>query len=499
MKHGRLILTLFVLVACTLPGESSAQSESVIRVGSKHFNEGYILSEMIAILLEDRGFKVVRKFHLGGTAVSFEALRTGAIDIYPEYTGTISAEILQSDQRLTTQEINERVGKAFQLELSEGYGFNNTYALVMREELAAERNISRISDLRGHPDLVVGVSYEFLKRKDGWEAMAGFYGVPQAATGLEHGLAYQALEEHRIDITDAYSTDGEIDRYALRVLEDDRHFFPEYHAVSFFTRSLPADARAALRKLEGQISEGEMRAMNLRALEAKANHGQIARDFLVQKKLIIRDTRTGDSDILQIVRKTMTHLGLTAMALLLAVIVALPLSVVLYRYRTLSDAVLYVAGMIQTIPSIALLALMIPLFGIGVTPALIALFLYALLPVLRNTVMGLLTVNQDLKKVAQAIGLNAWNRLFMIELPLALPGILAGIRTAAVINVGTATLAAFIGAGGLGEFIVTGLALNNTRLILMGAIPAALLAIVMELLFEGLERLLVPKHLKTRF
>jgi osmoprotectant transport system permease protein len=141
---------------------------------------------------------------------------------------------------------------------------------------------------------------------------------------------------------------------------------------------------------------------------------------------------------------------------------------------------------------------MIPILGIGVVPAVVTLFLYALLPILRNTVIGLTTVDPTLKKVALAIGLTKWNSLRLVEIPLAMPMILAGIRTAAVINVGTATLAAFIGAGGLGEFIVMGLALNNTNMILMGAIPAAALAIATEIVFEGLELILIPNHLRQK-
>jgi osmoprotectant transport system permease protein len=141
---------------------------------------------------------------------------------------------------------------------------------------------------------------------------------------------------------------------------------------------------------------------------------------------------------------------------------------------------------------------MIPLFGIGVVPAIIALFLYALLPILRNTVTALFSIDPLLKKVAMGIGLTRWQRLRLVELPLSTPTIFAGIKTAAVISIGTATLAAFIGAGGLGEFIVTGLALNNTGMILKGAIPAALLAILVEFIFEAAERLFVPMHLQQK-
>jgi len=176
----------------------------------------------------------------------------------------------------------------------------------------------------------------------------------------------------------------------------------------------------------------------------------------------------------------------------------MPLGVLIYRYSAAAKPILYFTGLLQTIPSIALLALMIPLFGIGVFPAIVALFLYALLPILRNTATALFSIDPLLKKVATGIGLTRWQRLRLIEIPLSTPTIFAGIKTAAVISIGTATLAAFIGAGGLGEFIVTGLALNNTSMILKGAIPAAILAIFVEFIFEIIEKMFVPKHLQQK-
>lgn len=176
----------------------------------------------------------------------------------------------------------------------------------------------------------------------------------------------------------------------------------------------------------------------------------------------------------------------------------MPVGVLLSIFPGVSKPVLYFSGLLQTIPSIALLAIMIPLFGIGIFPAIVALFLYALLPILRNTATGIFSVDPIIKKVASGMGLTRWQRLRYVEIPLAMPQIFAGIKTAAVINIGTATLAAFIGAGGLGEFIVTGLALNDTGLILRGAIPAAILAILIEFTFEMIERLYIPKHLKEK-
>jgi osmoprotectant transport system permease protein len=488
----RNIAMLFFLLYTTTSLHAQA-----IRVGAKHFNEGYILSEMIALILEDGGFDVERKFNLGGTAVSFEALRNRSIDVYPEYTGTIATEILKSDVVPDAATLNGRLD-AMQLLISAPYGFNNSYALLMDSSLSKRYDIRKISDLVNLPELKVGLSYEFLKRNDGWTNLAIRYALPQQPTALEHGLAYQAIMDRKIDLTDAYSTDGEIKKYNLVLLVDDFHFFPEYQAVSFYVHELPEEAKILLQKLDGAISQVEMQRLNAQALFENTDHRKIAVDFLMQKKLI-KDKEYGSRTVLRdILEKTWVHLTLTLLALCCAILVAVPLGLVIYRYPVASNTLLYFTGILQTIPSIALLALMIPIMGIGMLPAVIALFLYALLPILRNTVMGLANVDPVLKQVATGIGLNSWNKLRLVELPLAMPMILAGIRTAAVINIGTATLAAFIGAGGLGEFIVTGLALNNTTLILQGAIPSALLAILMELVFEGIEWFVVPQHLQRQ-
>ncbi|MBT1708575.1 ABC transporter permease subunit [Fulvivirgaceae bacterium PWU5] len=491
----RWLLTALLLLVWS----SVALAQDVLRVGAKHFNEGYILGEMVALILEDGGFTVERRFNLGGTAVSFEALKNGAIDVYPEYTGTLAAEILGAQELKRVDAIDSALQQRWGLRISASYGFNNTYALLMRPQQADSLSMRDIMDLQKHADLQLGLSYEFLKRRDGWEPLASAYGLPQQPVGLEHGLAYQALRDGRIDVTDAYSTDGEIGRYGLRLLTDNKHFFPTYEAVSFYRAGLPAKAVEQLRKLTGKITAAEMQALNAQALFEEKPFRTIAYDFLRAKQLIGTTTDAPASKGADIMGHVWDHLLLTGLALLAAVMVALPLGVVLYRFSYVAKTVLYLTGILQTIPSIALLALMIPLFGIGLVPAVIALFLYALLPILRNTVVGLVTVDPALKKVAAGIGLTPWNRLRLVELPLAMPSILTGIRTAAVINVGTATLAAFIGAGGLGEFIVTGLALNNTSLILQGAVPAAVLAVGIELLFELLEWWLVPAHLRRRY
>jgi osmoprotectant transport system permease protein len=281
----------------------------------------------------------------------------------------------------------------------------------------------------------------------------------------------------------------------LVILEDDKNFFPRYDAVSLYRKNLDDKAIEAINGLTSLINEAEMSAMNAEAIYGKRSFEEIAHNFLLKKNVLSGDRPEQGNDL---IKKTLQHLALTFVALALAIIVALPLGILLYTNPRASNIILYIAGLLQTIPSIALLAIMIPLFGIGPLPAIVALFLYAILPILRNTVNGLRNVDPLLKEVAASLGMSKMQALKYVEWPLASPSIITGIRVAAVINVGTATLAAFIGAGGLGEYIVTGLALNNTRMIMMGAVPAAILALVIEFIFEVIEKRTLPGHLRKR-
>ena len=192
---------------------------------------------------------------------------------------------------------------------------------------------------------------------------------------------------------------------------------------------------------------------------------------------------------------TLQHLQLSGLAVLLAILLAVPLGIAASRLPLLRRLSLGAAGVIQTVPSLALLAFMIPLpgLGLGARSAIAALVLYAVLPILRNTYTGIVEVDPDLLEAAEGMGLRPRQILTRVQLPLAVRTIMAGVRTAAVISVGVATLAAFIGAGGLGEPIVTGLELNDTDLILSGAAPAALLAVLVDLALGLLERALAPR------
>jgi osmoprotectant transport system permease protein len=496
-----LALVLAILLLLSVPLRAADPARPIV-IGCKQDVEGRVLAEIMAQLLEDRGFAVERRFSLGGTKIVFEALATGAIGLYPEYSGTIEQEILRQTN-VSIARMRELLRTRHNLELLEFFGFSNTYALAISRTKAERLHIQHISDLAKHPELRLGFSNEFLNRPDGWAGLARAYGLAVRPVGLEHALAYQALRDDKLDITDAYSTDGDLKKFDYVLLEDDRRFFPAYLAAPLVHADLDDRAKRVLEELRSTSTEAEMQALNESVQDGK-NLTDVASQFL-RKKGLLTGVRPPEQDTALLAQRsidwpfllacTLTHLKLTLLSLLAGMAVAIPLGILVYRLRSAAKGVLYVAGVLQTIPSIALLAFLIPFFGIGAQPAVVALFLYALLPILRNTAAALFSIDPVLRKVSVGMGLTTWQRLRYVELPLAMPTILAGIKTAAVINIGTATLAAFIGAGGLGEPIVTGLALNDTSLILQGAIPAALLAVLTELAFELLERGLIPRHL----
>jgi osmoprotectant transport system permease protein len=465
-------------------------------IGSKNFTENYILAEASAQLLESKGFDVQRRFGLNGTKIVFEALRNEAVDFYPEYTGTISEVILESPELKSDSEIREALADEGLILLSP-LGFNNTYAIAVTEEFARRENLYSISDLLRVGQVSVGLPHEFLSRNDGWPGLKSRYGLTLTARGIEHSLAYEAIATGRIDVTAVYSTDGEILRSALVLLDDDLGYFPQYRAAFLARDDLPLDVRSILDQLGGRIDDVRMQQLNLRALDPGLSFAEVASGFLVEEGLV-ESAQVGASFIPRLLRNTKQHLKLTGIALLLAVVAGVGIAAAVHRHRRAANAFLYFAGLMQTVPSIALLALLIPWFGIGQTPAIIALFLYSLLPIARGTITAMLAIPPGYRLVAAAMAMTRPQEMRYVLMPLAMPHVLAGIRTAAVISIGTATLAAFIGAGGLGDPIVTGLALNDSSMILQGAIPAAMLAILTEVGFSGLERWLVPPHMRGR-
>lgn len=460
-----------------------------IQVGSKRFTESYVLGELLAQSAGGR-----HRPGLGSTAILVEALRTGAIDAYPEYTGTIAREILRTEENLDLATLNRRLAP-LGFAASVPLGFSNAYALGMRRETADRLGVRTISDLRDHPDVQLGLSHDFLGRRDGWPGLRAAYGLAQRPRGLDHGLAYDALDAGEVDLIDLYTTDAKLARATtpIAMLEDDRGFFPPYDAVILHRADGPERfprAFAAWRKLEGRIDAAAMRHLNARAEIDGVPFGDVAAEFLsgvrgdAQRRSLWRAVFAPDFG-----RLLAEHVGLVAGSLAAAAAAGIPLGILAARCAWVAQPVLIATGLVQTIPSLALLAFLIPITGtIGAWPALIALFLYALLPITRNTHTGLLQVPPGLREAARALGLQGGAILARIELPLAARTILAGVKTSAIVNVGTATIAAFIGAGGFGERIVQGLALNDGTLLLAGAIPAGALALLVHGLFEVIER-----------
>jgi osmoprotectant transport system permease protein len=480
---------------CLFTTVIAANAQPVL-VGSKKFTESYVLAEIAKRAVEDAGVPVEHRQGMGGTIILWEALRTDQIGFYPEYTGTIGEEILKVSPSTSTSDLRAELGQ-FGVGMTDELGFNNTYALVMQRTAAERLQIHRISDLRNHPELRFGLTHEFLDRRDGWRPLAEKYQLPiQNVSGIDHGLGYAALRKGSIDIKDAYSTDAKIGEYDLVVLQDDLQFFPQYKAVFLYRLALPDKALAALRKIEGTLDENRMIQLNAEA-ERTRDYARAA-DLYFQKEGAPGKRRTGESLTHKLIRWTMRHLELAGISLLLSVIVGLPLGIAASRGGAIGHAILSVTSAVQTIPSLALLALLVPVpfFGISPRTAIAALFLYGLLPIVRNTATGLQDIAPPVRESAIALGLQPTARLWKIYLPIASRSILGGIKTSAVINIGTATLAALIGAGGLGEPILSGLNLNDHATILQGAIPAAVLALLVQWSFDLLDRVLIPKGLR---
>jgi osmoprotectant transport system permease protein len=497
------------IVAITLAASAPARAAGEVVVGSKAFAESWILADALAAEMRAEGVpRVTHRRNLGGTEIVYQALRSGSIDVYPEYTGTILEVILQTHSPRSLREMRAELARRG-ITMSDPIGFDDSYAIAVPDSIARRDGLTKISDLGRHPQLRLGLTHEFLGRPDGWPGLARAYGLSMRdVRGIQHELAYEALASGMIDATDIYTTDAQIERLHLRVLDDDRHFFPRYDAVWLYRTDLPLReprALAALLRLTGSIDRDAMIRANARVAVAGLTSVEAAESLrgdvgggrgVGGHPPSTPRGAVGDGATSSILRNTAQHVKLVALSLLAAALVGIPLGIAASGSPALGSILLGATGLAQTIPSLALLAVLIPVFGVGVVPALIALFVYSLLPIVRNTSVGLATIPPPLLESAACLPLTARARLLRIRLPLASPAILAGLRTSAVINVGSATLAALIGAGGLGEPILTGIQLRRNDLILQGAIPAALLALLVERLFDGIERFAVPKGLR---
>lgn len=462
-----------------------------VTIGSKNFTESVLLGEVAMHLLHTAGLEATHRSELGGTRILWNALVAGDIDLYPDYTGTIVEEtlagVVESPADLPA------VLEGYGLRISGKLGFNDTYAMGMTREQAAELGIRTISDLRRYPHLRFGFSNEFMDRQDGWPSLQSAYRLPQTfVRGMDNDLAYRGVASGTIDVTDLYSTAAEIRVYDLVSLVDDKKHFPEYQAVYLYRADLAErlpEVPELLLRLEGAISEERMTDLNARAVVEGLPETVVAADFVTEHFSLAQPIETSSVTVAtRLWQHTREHLALVLISLFAAVAVSVPLGIVAAKSTRLGGVILGTVGVIYTIPSLALLVFMIPLLGIGGPPAMVALFLYSLLPIVRNTHAGLLGIPAPLVESAEALGLPPMAKLVQIELPLAARPILAGVQTSAVLNVGTATLGALIGAGGYGQPILTGIRLGDTALILQGAVPAAALALLVQGAFALLEK-----------
>lgn len=488
------LLVSFALLSAPSFGQAT---DSSLTVGSKKFTENVLLGWMGTHLLRAEGLSAIHREELGGSRFLWEALRRGDIDAYPEYTGTLIQEILSNTDvdRQTLPDTLARYG----IGMTAPIGFNNTYALGMRAVHADSLGIETIGDLRTHPNLRLGFSNEFMDRADGWPSLKRAYDLPQSARGIDHDIAYRGLANEEVDVIDLYSTDAEIERYDLRVLRDTRDHFPNYEAVFLYRRDLMTRAPAAvtaLSRLEGQIPADTMQHLNARSKIDQADEAQVAAAF-VNRTFGLNMTADIGTRWERLRRHTVDHLVLVGLSLGLAILFGIPLGIVAAKRRVLGPGLLAIVGIIYTIPALALLAMMVPPLGLGRVPAVTALTLYSLLPIVWTTYTGLKDIAGPLRESAEALGLSAGAKLWHVELPLATRSILAGLKIAAIINIGAATLGALIGAGGYGQPILTGIRRANLLLILEGTVPAAVLTIVVLALLEGLERAVLPRSMQS--
>lgn len=493
--------------AAAAPAASAGPAPSI---GSKNFTESLILADLLQLEAQRRGLTLVHRRAMGGSAILWQALLAGSIDAYPEYTGTLRAQLLPglppaANDAAGEAALRSALARAGVL-MGPPLGFEDRYALAVPAGIAQRLHLATLSDLRAHPELRYALSNEFMDRADGWPGLRRVYGLaPRSVRGLDHSLAYRALREGAADVVDVYTTDAEIAAQNLTVLQDDRHFFPRYDAVWLYRRDAAARwpaLSAAIDALAGRISVQSMQRLNGAVQLAHRDDRDVAAAFyatLAPKSPgapAVRDTHGGPGSLAQLLARTREHLLLVGISLALALAIGLPLGVLGSQLPALGRPLLALSAVLQTIPSLALLVFMIPLFGIGARPAIAALFLYSLLPIVRNTLTGLASIPAPLVLSAAALGLPRHVRLLRVELPLAARTIIAGISTAAVINVGTATLGALIGAGGYGEPILTGIRLDDVGLILRGAVPAAVLALLVMGAFQLLERAVTPRGLR---
>src|SRR5258707_4544370 len=351
----------FSAILCAILSAGMACAADSIVIGGKIFTESYILGEMAAQTIEASSpVPVTRKLGMGSTGILFEGLKSGAIDLYPDYTGTLAEAILKRPELKSLDEIRQALSD-MGLTMSGSLGFNDTYALAVKEEFAEQHGLRSIGDLMPIESAVrAAFSYEFIDRKDRYPGLVDTYHLgfnPQKDNRMEHSLSFQAIDQNAVDLIDVYSTDAKIKKLNLRLLKDDHNYFPVYQAVWVARRSFvekhPREWQALL-GLEGKISEEAMLDMNAEADIQKIDFGKIAAQFL---GAAAPDSRGW---LHEVARRTKEHLWLVGVSLLFSVLVGIPLGVTAVRFPPAGQAILLSRGVVQTGPPLALLCFLIP-------------------------------------------------------------------------------------------------------------------------------------------
>jgi len=335
----RALIALVVLALVTVWWTAPTLAETPLKIGSKRFTESYVLGEIL-LELARRGGPAEHRMGLGNTAILYAALTAGSIDVYPEYTGTIAREILKREDALDLAALNAALAP-LGLAASVPLGFNNTYAMGVREDIAAKLGLRSIADLAAHPQLRAGFSHEFLARKDGWAGLARTYGLAAVRpAGLDHGLAYAALEAGRIDVMDVYSTDAKVLRYRVRTLADDRGFFPRYDAVLLHRADVPArfpQQWRGITTLAGTLDEARMTRLNAAAELEGRSFAQAASLYFAEGTAATK-RRTFLEVLLapDLARLTREHLLLVFGSVAASVLAGVPLGIAAARRRWLA-------------------------------------------------------------------------------------------------------------------------------------------------------------------
>jgi osmoprotectant transport system permease protein len=492
---------LLGMILCCLSGLSFANSEP-IRIGSKIFTEGYVLAEILAQHLEAQGLAVKRLGGLGATGITEQAMKSGEMDLVVDYTGSISQAFLGHSKKLAFQDLQQKL-KPFGFIMGRPLGFNNTYGIAVRKEWIDEYKIHKLSQLtewlkdKSDKKIKAAFTPEFTNRPENWPQLKNFYALENIQVlQMDHQLAYESLAHLKVDLMEAYTTDAKLKHYKLKVLDDDQKFFPRFDAVILANAKWVkknAETWAHLQKLEGLFSDEVMTELNGQADLEKKSIASIARNFLSEKfKKNLPEAPSRISSIQRFLNELIPafvrHLILVIVPCFLASLVAIPLAYFSLKFLRFAHVFASLATLAQTIPGLALLALLIPFLGIGLLPALTTLFLFALLPLYLSTLNGFRSLPQTLHLTCQTLDIKGWFKFRIVEWPMVKPSFLSGLETALISTVASATLAALIGAGGLGQKIIAGLALNDHQTILEGAVPASLLALLIQFFFSWMRK-----------